>query len=174
MYAPGVSMLLLATLLLGCPSGQDAVSETPSGSSMAASLKNAAQATPPAPDQEEFPERLSRESDRTVASDGSKDSKACRTARKSRDRLKERVAQAYEREVRPAEERAYQTQVALDACLKDMGGCGADARRYKAVAERAGSSERALQAKIDQIGVLSAQLYPLNEEVTKACGKGRY
>lgn len=142
---------------------------------MTDALREAAQAgETPGGREEGIPDRLARESDRTTAVSEDAESEACKTARRNRDRVKRRVDKAYEDRVRPAEDRYNSAQAALDGCLRDLGGCGADADRYKAIADRKVSTEAAVQRELDRIGELQADLFPLNQEVSKACGLGRY
>jgi hypothetical protein len=141
---------------------------------MAESLRKAAQALPPEPDREDIPDRLARESDRTVPSAGTADSEDCLAAKKRRDKARKKLNRVYKVRIRPAEKRANDARVALDSCLADLGGCGADADRYVAVAGRSVSTARSLQRELDSVGVLEAKLFPLSQEVSKACGLGRY
>ncbi len=167
---------MLVLVLLACGSPEPEVLPTTGGSSMTDALRQAAQSgePPAARDEGGIPDRLARESDRTTSTTEGADSEACTAAKRARDRHKRRVASVYEKRVRPAEDRYTSAQAALDACLRDLGGCGADPDHYKSIADRKVSTEAAVQRELDGVGKLEAELFPLNQEVSKACGLGRY
>ena len=168
-------MLSLVLVLLACDSSEPEVPPATAGSSMTEALRKAAQSgeTAAAPE-EGIPDRLARESDRTKSTTEAADSEACTEAKRARDRHKRRVDKVYEDRVRPAEDRYNRAQAALDGCLRDLGGCGADPDHYKSIADRKVSTEAAVQRELDGVGKLQAELFPLNREVSKACGLGRY
>ncbi len=162
----------LLPVLVGC--GAEEVPENPAaGSAMAESLRQAAAGIPDEPDPQAMPERLARESEKRVAATDENDSAACMEAKTARDKVKKRVTSFYEDRIRPAEDRAYRAQLALDACLKDLGGCGADPNEYKGVAQRRDSANKALERELESAGTQEAKLFPLNQEVARACGRTR-
>ncbi len=168
-----MQVLVLIAALLAC--GAEPSAEPPAtGSSLAESLRKAAAAVPDEPDPTGMPERLARESERRTETITEPDSKDCKAAKQARDKVKKRVSSVYEDRIRPAEDRAYRAQLALDACLKDLGGCGADPDRYKGTAAKRDSANRTLERELQSVGELEAKLFPLNREVARACGDSRY
>ena len=165
--------LVVLTVFLAC--GAEPAEESPAdGSSMAESLRRAAAAVPAEPDPSGMPERLARESEKRTEVAVEPDSAACAEAKRSRDKVKRRTNRVYTDKVQPAEDKAYRAQLALDACIKDLGGCGADPNRYKSVAAKRDAAERALERELEGVGELEARLFPLNREVARACGTSRY
>ncbi len=141
---------------------------------MAESLRRAAAAVPAEPDPSGMPERLARESEKRTEVASDRDSEDCVAAKQARDKVKNRSNRVYTDRVQPAEDTAYRAQLALDACIKDLGGCGADANRYKSVASKRDSAERTLERELERVGEMEARLFPLNREVARACGTSRY
>lgn len=173
-----MSNLLLFAALLACDSTPPPEATAPGPSSMTESLRRAAvagQTSVQDRDPSEIPDRLARESERAATpAPATVDSEACVAAKSDRDRLKARVDTHYEDNIKPAEDRLYQAENALAGCLGDLSGCGADPDKYKAIAERRSAAERSLSRERDRVGELGAELFPLNQQVNKACGLGRY
>jgi hypothetical protein len=168
-----VLTFLVLAALHAC--GAEPVAEPPTaGSSMADALRKAAAAVPAEPDPAGMPERLVRESQKRTVVAEEPDSEACADAKRDRDKVKKRLTTTYDTRIKPAEDRAYQAQLGLNRCLKDMGGCGADPNQYKSVAAKRDSAKRALERELTSVGELEAKLFPLNREVSKACGTGRF
>jgi len=188
-----LAALLLLLLILACGGGADPSSTEPqqdlSGSSLSDLLGNEpvpaqqepapAQQQPaqaqavaePRPLQEPVLEEPPEEPLGGVAQEETPETEECQAARA---RLKEERARVDERRgpvIAAAERNLNASQDRFNQCLKGSGPCSQDAEAISQASARAKQAEAAYSAALQRIGEMEAALYPLEQDVDRACGR---
>ena len=95
--------------------------------------------------------------------------KACRNAKAERDAQEQRIVVQRSQTLAWAEDRISRNRAAMARCVQDET-CAIDAERVLALQESIGASEAAYSAAYEQIGVMEAELFSIDERIRSACG----
>ncbi len=93
----------------------------------------------------------------------------CKKAKARREKQEKRV---YNKRVsvNVSEERHNTAKSAMSGCVNNID-CATDGVRVMDLQEKIASAEASYEATLEQVGVLEAELFDIDQEIKKACGR---
>ncbi|HJN74126.1 MAG TPA: hypothetical protein QGF58_09365 [Myxococcota bacterium] len=162
-------------LFLACGTSDPVVTDQAPTSTMSTALRSIQSGETPnvAPEAErpEIPEAARREeSAPETATTTAKSPKECRAAKAQRQRQEERIDQQRGGVLASAESRISRARTAMSACVGDQE-CAIDGKRVMALQEAIVGAEASYENAYEQIGVLEAELFEIDQQIRNACGQ---